>query len=478
MSPPPDRPPKPPARCDRASTENAVTIQAVNPANGEIVAEYPELPSAEIPRAIERADRAFRGWRRTSFADRTAVMQRAAALLRERADGLAVLMATEMGKPVGEGRSEIEKCASVCEYYASRAEEFLRPEPAPTEAHDSFVAFEPLGVVLAVMPWNFPFWQVFRFAAPALMAGNAGLLKHASSVPGCALAIEELLTSAGFPDGLFRTLLVGHEAVAPIIEHPLLRAVTLTGSTPAGSQVARKAGEQIKKTVLELGGSDPYVILEDADLEAAAATCAVSRLINGGQSCIAAKRFIVVGPCKERFEQLLAARMQTAVMGDPLDEATTLGPQARHDLRDDLHRQVVESIAGGARCLLGGKIPAGPGAFYPPTLLTDVNEGMPAYGEELFGPVAAVIVADDEADALRIANDSPFGLGAAVFTRDLERGRRIATHELEAGACFVNDFVRSDPRLPFGGIKQSGYGRELSAHGIREFVNVKTVVVR
>jgi succinate-semialdehyde dehydrogenase/glutarate-semialdehyde dehydrogenase len=328
------------------------------------------------------------------------------------------------------------------------------------------------------MPWNFPFWQVFRFAAPALMAGNVGILKHASNVPGCALAIERVFADAGFPENAFRTVLVGGKRVGPIIENPLVKAVTLTGSTPAGRDVARKAGETLKKTVLELGGSDPYIVLEDADIEEAASTCVASRLINAGQSCIAAKRFIVVDTVRERFETLFVEKMRAKVMGDPLDEKTDVGPQARSDLRDELHRQVAASIEKGAACPLGGRIPAGSGAYYPPTVLTGVKKGSPAYDEELFGPVAAIIPAKNEADAVRIANDTVFGLGAAVFTRDVPRGERIAALELEAGSCFVNAFVRSDPRLPFGGVKESGYGRELSHFGIREFVNVKTVYVK
>ncbi|MCP5051825.1 MAG: NAD-dependent succinate-semialdehyde dehydrogenase, partial [bacterium] len=347
-----------------------------------------------------------------------------------------------------------------------------------TDASGSFVSFQPLGVVLAVMPWNFPFWQVFRFAAPALMAGNTGVLKHASNVPGCGLAIEDIFVKAGFPKDVFRTLLVGSTRVSHVIENPLVTAVTLTGSTPAGRSVGRKAGEMLKKSVLELGGSDAYVVLEDADLEAAAETCVVSRLINAGQSCIAAKRFVVVESVKQRFEELMITKMKARKMGDPMDESVDIGPQARRDLRDGLHQQVVESIEQGARCVLGGEVPDGNGAFYPPTVLTDVKKGMPAYEEELFGPVAAIIPVADEAEAVRVANDSVFGLGAAVFTRDIEKGKRLAEKEIQAGCCFVNDFVRSDPRLPFGGIKESGYGRELSHFGIKEFVNIKTVYVK
>jgi succinate-semialdehyde dehydrogenase/glutarate-semialdehyde dehydrogenase len=328
------------------------------------------------------------------------------------------------------------------------------------------------------MPWNFPFWQVLRFAAPALMAGNGAILKHSPNVTGCALAIERAMQDAGFPEDLFRTIVIETRQARAVIEHPGIVAVTLTGSTRAGQAVASQAGAAIKKTVLELGGSDPYLILDDADLDLAVDQCVTSRLINGGQSCIAAKRFVVLPAVRDGFVERLVARMADVRMGDPLDEATDIGPQARFDLRDALHEQVRRSVQLGARCRLGGVIPDGPGAYYPPTVLDDVGPGMPAYEEELFGPVAAVIAASDEEDAIRIANDSPYGLGAAVFTRDVDRGTEIATRRLAAGACFVNAFVRSDPRLPFGGIKQSGYGRELSHHGIREFVNVKTVYVK
>ncbi len=333
-------------------------------------------------------------------------------------------------------------------------------------------------MILAVMPWYFPFWQVFRFAAPALMAGNAAVLKHAANVPACALAIERIFRMAGFPKNLFRTLLIESEAVGRVIEHPQIQAVTLTGSKKAGQAVASKAGAMLKKTVLELGGSDPYLILADADIERAAEICVVSRLINSGQSCIAAKRFIVESDAREVFERKVVELMQAKRLGDPLQEDTEVGPLARHDLRDALHAQVQDSIAQGARCLLGGRIPEGPDAYYPTTVLTDVGPGMPAYEEELFGPVAAIIPAKDEEDAIRIANDTVFGLGASVFTSNSARGEAIALDRLEAGCCFVNDFVRSDPRLPFGGIKQSGYGRELGTYGIKEFVNIKTIYVR
>jgi succinate-semialdehyde dehydrogenase / glutarate-semialdehyde dehydrogenase len=452
-------------------------IQSVNPATGEGVATYEETTPEAANGIIESVHEVFLEWRRRPFAERSAPMRRAAGILRDNAGDYARLMAREMGKPVKEGAAEVRKCATVCDFYAENAERFLAPEPVATEARKSFVAFNPLGVVLAVMPWNFPFWQVFRFAAPGLMAGNAAVLKHASNVPGCALAIEEIFREAGFPANLFRTLIVGSARVEAILEHPLVRAATLTGSGPAGRAIARKAGELLKKTVLELGGSDPYLILEDADLELAAKVCARGRLINGGQSCIAAKRFLVVEKIRRRFEELFIEKMSAARMGDPLDETTEIGPQARHDLRDALHGQVEASIAKGARCLLGGKIPDGPGAYYPPTVLTEVRKGTPAYDEELFGPVAAIIPVRDEEEAIATANDSVFGLGGAVITRDLARGERIAADLIESGCVFVNDFVRSDPRLPFGGVKESGYGRELSSYGIKEFVNVKTVYV-
>jgi len=455
-----------------------MVIETINPANGETLEAYPETTSEELHAILERVDAEFRRWRQTTYGRRQGSMREAAAVLRSRQGELAALMAAEMGKPLAQGRAEVEKCAWVCEYYAEYAERFLADEPAPSDATRSFVAFRPLGVVLAVMPWNFPLWQVFRFAAPALMAGNAGVLKHSSNVMGCALAIEDVFQAAGFPDDLFRSLVIGSARVREVIEAPQVRAVTLTGSGPAGKAVAAAAGAALKKSVLELGGSDPYVVLEDADLESTVQTCVDSRLINGGQSCIAAKRFIVVEPIRDRFTELFVELMQAKRMGDPFDEGVDVGPQARRDLRDELHDQVTGSIDRGAKVFLGGSVPPGPGAFYPPTVLTNVRPGMPAYDDELFGPVAAIIGAVDEADAIRIANDSPFGLGAAVFTRDVARGERIARDALEAGACFVNAFVKSDPRLPFGGIKESGYGRELAAFGIREFVNIKTVWVK
>jgi len=442
------------------------------------MAVYQEMTVEEVEGIIQEAHGAFVGWRRAGFADRAASMRRLARLLRDRQQELAMLMAREMGKPLASGRGEVAKCAWACDHYADNAEGMLHAEEVDTEATRSYVCFQPLGVILAIMPWNFPFWQVFRFAAPTLMAGNTVVMKHASNVPGCALAIEDAFHQAGFPEGVFRALIIGSHRTGPVIENPLVRGVTLTGSAEAGRAVAARAGQMVKKSVLELGGSDPYVVLDDGDLDMAAETCVASRLINCGQTCISAKRFIVTASQRGLFEDLVVERMLAARMGDPMEEATTLGPMARHDLRDDLHRQVTESIGMGARCLLGGQVPEGKGAFYPPTVLTDVVKGMPAYDEELFGPVAAIVTVQDEDEAIRVANDTAFGLGAAIFTRDVARGERIAAEEIEAGNCFVNSYVVSDPRLPFGGIKGSGYGRELSHFGIREFVNVKTVYVK
>jgi succinate-semialdehyde dehydrogenase / glutarate-semialdehyde dehydrogenase len=451
---------------------------SINPATGQTLATYDETSSEVMNQLLDRGRQAFRAWRTTSFARRAACMRAAASVLRDRARHYGRLMAEEMGKPIRDGVAEAQKCALCCDFFAEHAPQFLAPEDIDIGAQHSFVAFQPLGVVLAIMPWNFPFWQVFRFAAPALMAGNAAVLKHASNVPGCALAIADVFRAAGFPQDLFNTLLIESKKVERLIEDPRIAAVTLTGSVEAGRAVARKSGEMLKKTVLELGGSDPYLILQDADLEVAATVCTQGRLVNSGQSCIAAKRFIVVESVRPRFEQLFVERMRAQKVGDPLADDTQVGPMARRDLRDGLHAQVEASIAKGARCLLGGKVPEGPGAYYPPTVLTDVRPGMPAHDEELFGPVAAVIAAKDEAAAIEAANHSIFGLGAGILSRDLARAEHLATEAIEAGSVFVNANVQSHPKLPFGGVKQSGYGRELSHYGIKEFVNIKTVVVQ
>ena len=451
-----------------------MSIQSINPATEEVLETFAPTSPRELERMLATAHAAFLEWRAVPGASRTALMHEVARVLRRRHAEFARTMALEMGKPIVQGEAEVEKCAWACDYYADHAADFLAPQLRETDAVKSYVRFDPLGVVLAVMPWNFPFWQVFRFAAPALMAGNGGLLKHASNVPRCALAIEEVFRDAGFPRGLFATALIEPPAVAALIDDPRIVAVTLTGSDRAGSKVAEQAGRALKKTVLELGGSDPFIVLADADLDAAARTAADARLVNSGQSCIAAKRFIVVESVAGRFVDRFADELRSRRMGDPLARETQVGPQARVDLRDELHRQVEESIKRGAQRLLGGEIPPGRGAFYPPTLLSAVDKGMPAFDEETFGPVAAVIAAKDESDAVRLANDSPFGLGAAIWTTDRARAERLAG-EIEAGAVFVNGLVKSDPRLPFGGVKRSGYGRELSEYGIREFVNIKSV---
>jgi len=453
-------------------------LKSINPATGEMIKSYPVMKPVEADEIILSAVKSFSEWKETSFDLRAKLMRKAAGVLRSGKEEYSRLMTLEMGKPINQSRAEVEKCAWVCEFYAENAEKFLSDEIVITDASKSYISFKPLGVVLAVMPWNFPFWQVFRFAAPALVAGNAGILKHASNVTGCSLAIEDVFIKAGFPRNLFRSVLLPSSEMERVIKNENIKAVTLTGSVPAGKAVARTAGAVLKKTVMELGGSDPYIILEDADLNLAAETCTTARLINGGQSCIAAKRFIVVEKVYDEFLRLFVEKMSSKKMGNPFDEQYDLGPQASVQLRDELHQQVLKSIAAGAKLLLGGAIPESSGAYYPPTVLSNVARGMPAYNEELFGPVAAVIKAGSEDDAIRIANDTVFGLGAAVFTSDEIKGEKIARENLNAGSCFVNAFVKSDPRLPFGGIKESGYGRELSVFGIREFVNIKTVFIK
>jgi len=449
-------------------------LTSVNPATGETVARYDAYDAAQTSAIIAEAAKAWRAWRAVAFVDRAAVLKEAAQLLRARTDELARLMAVEMGKPVAAGRGEAQKCAWVCDHYAEHAEDYLAEEVIATDAGRSLVRYEPLGVVLAVMPWNFPLWQVFRFAAPALMAGNVGLLKHASNVSGCALAIERIFADAGLPPAAFRALLVGSSQVAGIIDDPRVAAATLTGSEAAGRSVGAAAGKALKPSVLELGGSDAFIVLADADVAAAAGVGVLARTQNSGQSCIAAKRFIVVDSVHDAFLEAFTHEMAQLVMGDPLAESTQVGPQARVDLREELHAQVEASVRAGARLVLGGSKPAGPGAFYPPTILADARPGMPCFDEEVFGPVAAVTRASGTDEAIDLANTSSFGLGASLWTSDLVLAERLASR-IEAGAVFVNGMVKSDPRLPFGGIKRSGYGRELGALGIREFVNAKTV---
>ena len=449
-------------------------ITSVNPATGEVLARFDPFTQDEVEHALDEAQDAFVAWRERSIEERAVPMRRLAALLRERADRYGRLITLEMGKPIVEARAELEKCALGCEHYAENAARYLADEVIPTNAKKSLVAFQPLGIVLAVMPWNFPFWQVIRFAAPAFMAGNAAVLKHASNVPQCALAIEEVFSEAGFPEGLLRTLLLAGSQVEPVIDDVRVRAVTLTGSSDTGSRIAQLAGRALKKTVLELGGSDPFIVLADADLGQAAKIATRARNQNTGQSCIAAKRFIAVESIASDFERRFAAEVSALNVGDPLDEKTQIGPLAREDLRETLERQVRESVGMGARALTGGERGNRPGWYYRPTVLADVTEDMPAFKEETFGPVAAVVRVRDADEAVRVANDSAYGLGANLWTKDLALGERLA-RRIESGSVFVNGMVASDPRLPFGGVKRSGYGRELSSYGIKEFVNIQTI---
>lgn len=452
-------------------------FQTINPASGKPGQAWDGHTADEAADILGRTHAAFDGWRRTDIAGRARLMHAAASVLRERKDAFAALMTAEMGKTLADGRAEIEKCAGHCDWFADHAAAMLEREPVEISGAKAFVTFNPLGVVLAVMPWNFPFWQAIRFAAPALMAGNCAVLKHASNVPGCAMAIEQVFTEAGFPADVFRTVLIGGGEVKPLIEDDRIAAVTLTGSVEAGRQVASAAGGVLKKAVLELGGSDAYLVLDDADIPAAARVAATARMVNGGQSCIAGKRFIVIESVAEAFEEALVAAMSAYEPGDPTLEDTRFGPLVSVEARDEIHRQVKQSIAGGAHLLLGGRVPDEAGAWYPATVLTHVAKGQPAHDDEIFGPVAAIIRATDEADAIRIANDSQFGLGSGVLTTDLARGERIAAEELQAGMAFVNRNVASDSRLPFGGVKHSGHGRECGRYGLLEFVNIKTVVV-
>ncbi len=452
-------------------------MRAINPKNNRLIKEYPEHTEEDVKKIIGLVQNAQQMWQNVPFEERAQKMHKAAQILRTRKEEFARLISDEMGKIIRESRAEVEKCAWVCDYYADHAQEFLADEHVSTDATESYVAFDPLGVVLAVMPWNFPFWQVFRFAAPALMAGNAGLLKHASNVPGCALAIEGIFREAGFPEHLFRTLLIKASLVPVVINDSRVKAATLTGSEPAGAAVAALAGKVIKKTVLELGGSDPFIVLDDAEMELCVATAVQARMINAGQSCIAAKRFIVVESRLREFEEKMTAAMAALKIGDPLNDSTDVGPLAREDLVKEIDRQVQASVTAGAQLLLGGTRKEGEGCYYLPTVLSAVGPGMAVFTEETFGPVATIIPVKDEHEALNVANDSEFGLGASLWTQNIDKARKLA-RKIQSGSVFINGMVKSDPRLPFGGIKRSGYGRELSHYGIKEFVNIKTVWIR
>ena len=455
-----------------------MNLVSINPSNNKIIESHKQFTENRVNRIIDSSHNCFLEWRNKSITYRSKRMLDLAELLKQKKEELGALMTQEMGKPIKQSIAEAEKCAWVCEYYANNAEQFLSNKEISTESNKSFISFQPIGLVLAIMPWNFPFWQVFRFASPTLMAGNVGILKHASNVQGCANQIENLFLEAGFPKYAFSNLVIGSKKVRNVIKNPLVRAITLTGSTPAGKSVASFAGSLLKKTVLELGGNDPYIILDDADMDQAVEACISGRMLNAGQSCIAAKRFIVVKTRLDKFIDKVENRINNMKMGNPLDKNIDIGPMVNPESRDELHQQVLKSIKKGARLHSGGEIPDIDGFFYPPTLLSNVEPGMSAFDDELFGPVAVIISAEDETDAINLANKTNYGLGAAVFTNDIERGEEIAMNELEAGSCFVNDFVKSDPRLPFGGIKESGYGRELSEFGILEFVNIKTVVIK
>jgi len=449
-------------------------MKSINPTTDQVIREYPEHSPSEVKSILEDVHKEWLTWKETSFEHRSGLFRNAALILREKKEIYARLMTEEMGKIIRESKAEIEKCANACDHYAEHAAELLKDQVIPTDASRSIVVFQPLGVILAVMPWNFPFWQVFRFAVPTLIAGNAAVLKHASNVPGCAMAIEKIFRVAGFPENLFRTLMIPSKDVKDVISDPRIAGVTLTGSETAGSDVASHAGRHIKKTVLELGGSDAFIILEDADMEKTVKTAITARMINQGQSCIAAKRFIVVASRKNEFESRVKIALESLKMGDPLDPQTDVGPLARTDIADEIDRQIKRSISAGARLVLGGKPADRPGCYYLPTVLSDVKKGMAVYTEETFGPVVSIITVKDEEEAIAVANDSEFGLGGSVWTGDIKHGEEVA-RRIETGAVFVNGLVKSDPRLPFGGIKKSGYGRELGEFGIREFVNVKTI---
>lgn len=453
------------------------TIETRNPTTGKILQQYPLMNSEEVQSIIQASEHASLDWRQTSYAQRAACLRQIARVLRQNKSEYAQLITLEMGKPIVDAQKEIEKSAWVCEFYADQGEHFLQPRYVQTDHHTSYTCYQPLGIIFAIMPWNYPFWQVFRCVAPNLMAGNAIILSHAPISTGASLAIETLIKNAGVAEHVFRSLIINHDEASRVIQHNAIKGVTITGSPRAGRSIAAQAGAVLKKIVLELGGNDPYLILKDADLELAANICVKSRLANAGQVCIAAKRIIVEHSIFAKFQQLILKNIQDYRQGDPLDEMTTIGPLARADLRETVQQQVQTNLQQGAKLITGGKIPPGEGFFYPPTLLTDLQENMPAMQEEIFGPVICLFPANNEQHAIELANMSPYGLAAAVFTQDLVRGEKIAAEYIQAGSCFVNNLVSSDPRLPFGGIKESGFGRELSSEGIHEFVNIKTICI-
>lgn len=452
-------------------------IQSINPATEEIIENYPELSEDEVDAKLDVAHRAFEAWKCTSFDFRRERMLELARLLRSNKENLAQIATVEMGKPITQSRAEVEKCAWVCEYYANEAERILQPEKVDADGSESAIHFDPMGVIFAIMPWNYPYWQVFRFIAPAAMAGNVGVLKHASNVPGCALAIEKLFEKADFPEGVFQTLLMSASKVEHVIQDSRVAAVTLTGSETAGKKVGAQAGEALKKSVLELGGSDAFIVLEDADVEEAAKVGAQARLQNCGQSCVAAKRFILVESIAEKFLSAFKKEFENIKVGDPMNEETQMGPLVNAGSLKEIESQVQNAIASGAELLTGGKRLDQKGFFYAPTILKNITRDVPVYDQEVFGPVALVIIVEDEQEAVRIANDVPYGLGGSLWTRDIEKAKEVAS-KLETGGIFINSMFKSDPRLPFGGVKKSGYGRELSHYGIKEFVNIKTVWVQ
>lgn len=455
-----------------------MAMVSINPTTGEKEREFNTHDNQFIEKNLTQGYKIYNEWRKTSFEERSQLFKNLAKVLRDTKEDTAQIMVKEMGKTITQALAEAEKCAWVADYYAEKGKEFLSDFPIETDAQKSYVSFQPLGIILGIMPWNFPFWQVFRFAVPTIMAGNTAILKHASNVPESAVMIEEIFRKAGFSENVFKTMLIKSNQIPLVLSNPYVQGVSLTGSTPAGKNVAALAGQYMKKAVLELGGSDPYIVLEDADIEIATESSVTARLINNGQSCIAAKRFIVHRSIQKEFEEAFVEKVRQKKVGDPMEETNDLGPIARDDLRNELHDQVVRSIQGGAKVLAGAELPSSKGFFYPVTVLSDVKPGMAAWDEETFGPVAPITYFDSDEEAARLANDNPFGLGAAIFSKNIDRAEKLAKNEIHAGSVFVNDFVKSDPRLPFGGIKESGYGRELSMFGIREFTNIKTIRIR